>query len=46
MLTSYEKSQFNNEEIIDIHSFLEDKVCLEGFGQRRLEIFESCREEF
>jgi len=44
MLASFEQSQFNNEEIIDMNSFLEDKICLENFGQCRLQIFESCRE--
>ncbi len=46
MLTSYEQSQLNDQEIIDMNSFLEDKLNAENFGRKGLQVFKQLRSRY
>jgi len=47
MLNSAEQDSLNSvSEVNSFDALLEDKICLESFGLRRLRIFEACEEGF
>jgi len=46
MLTSFEQSELNGQEIIDMDSFLEDKLNVENFGRKGLQVFKQSRSRY
>ena len=46
MLSSFDQSQLNDQEIIDMNSFLEDKLSVENFGRKGLQVFKQLRSRY
>jgi len=46
MLASFEQSELNGQEIIDMDSFLEDKLNVENFGRKGLQVFKQSRSRY